>query len=155
MALGCPGVVAIGGVFRNYRGFSKGFFCLNIGIYTAFVAELTAFIQAIDIAWEKGWKQLWIEMDFQATVQCVNNKNFYPPWFLFAKWKTCRFKMDRMQLHISHIYREGNAVADRLSKLGTSYHSLQWWDSFPSSISHLLSHDCSLPSYRFKHWFFC
>ena len=53
MALGCPGVSAIGGIFRNFRGFSKGCFCLNIGINTAFVAELLAFMQAVEIAWDK------------------------------------------------------------------------------------------------------
>lgn len=151
MALGCPGVAAIGGIFRTYRGFSKGCFCLNISIQTAFVAELTAFIQAIDLDWDKQWLQLWLELDSQAVVQCVNNPSFQPPWHFLTRWKNCKHKMNRMQTYVTHTYREGNAVADKLSKMGLQSYSLQWWNSFRPCLSSFLSHDyASLPYYRFR-----
>ena len=152
MALGCPGYAAIGGIFRTYRGFSKGCFCLNIGIHTAFVAELLAFIQAIELAWERNWFQIWFELDSKAVVQCVNNPSYSPPWQLLNRWRNCRYKMNNMQLYITHNYREGNAVADKLSKQGLQYYVLQWWSSYPLWLSSLLSHDfASLPNYRFAH----
>ena len=150
MALGCPGNAAIGGVFRTFRGFSKGCFCLNIGIQTAFVAELLAFMQAIELAWEKNWFHIWFELDSKAVVDCVNNTAYSPPWQLLNRWRNCRDMMNNMQLYITHTFREGNAVADKLSKQGIKYPSLQWWSSYPSWLSSLLSHDyASLPNYRF------
>lgn len=151
MALGNPGIAAIGGIFRAYRGFSKGCFCLNIGLHTAFVAELTAFIQAIELAWDKQWLQIWLELDSQAVVQSVNNPSFQPPWHLLTRWKNCKQIMKRTQTYVTHTYREGNAAADKLSKLRIRSHSLQWWSSFPPCRSPLLSHDySSLPHYRFR-----
>ena len=58
MALGSPGKSVVGGIFRTYRGFSKGDFCRFVGNHTAFKAELLAFIQAINIAWAKIWTKL-------------------------------------------------------------------------------------------------
>lgn len=57
MASGCPGPAAVGGIFRNCRGFFKGAFCGKIGNHNAFYAEVNALIQAIEFAWGKGWKK--------------------------------------------------------------------------------------------------
>ncbi|KAK9286040.1 hypothetical protein L1049_014419 [Liquidambar formosana] len=45
-----PGPAVVGGVFRNYRGFVKGAFAFNIGVQTAFYAELLAVIIGIEKA---------------------------------------------------------------------------------------------------------
>ena len=151
LAFGSPGRAAIGGIFRNYRGFSKGAFSKFIGIHNAFEAELLAFMQAIEIAWEKNWRKLWVEMDSKAVVNCVMDHQFKPPWCVLTQWANCKAKMSQMQLHITHIYREGNQVADYLSKMGIHFNLLQWWPSFPPRIGHLLGHDyASMPSYRFN-----
>lgn len=151
MALGAPGRAAIGVIFRNYRGFSKGAFCKFIRVHTAFEVELLAFIQAIHIAWEKGWHKLWVEMDSKSVVLCVNRNNFVPPWFAATLWQNYKWKMNRMISHISHIFMEGNQVANRLSKMGMHNHELKWWHAFPQQISSLLGNDYhSMPSYRFK-----
>lgn len=42
------------GVFRTCRGFVKGLFSINIGVHTAYFAELLAVILGIELAWEKG-----------------------------------------------------------------------------------------------------
>ena len=63
------------------------------GRHTAFEAELLAFIQAINFAWEKGWHKLWIEMDSQVVVNCVQTKELTPPWGLKSEWFNCRRKL--------------------------------------------------------------
>ena len=56
-----------------------------------------------------------------------------------------------MQTHFTHIFREGNQVADFLSKMGMKFANLQWWDSFPQQVSNLLGNDyAAQPNYRFK-----
>lgn len=151
MALGSPGLAAIGGIFRNSRGFSKGCFCKNIGIQNAFVAELTAFITAVNLAWQNNWFQVWFEMDSKAVVDCIQNYNFKPPWQLINSWANCQNKLKQMQHYISHVYREGNQAADYLSKMGLKYTNLKWWNAFPQQLSTYLAHDyANLPNYRFK-----
>ena len=153
MALGSPGLAAIGGVFRTYRGFSKGCFCKAIGIHNAFFAELLAFITAVDIAWNKGWFNIWFEMDSLSVVNCIYDQKFSPPWPLITAWSTCKSKFSQMNFHVSHknIFREGNQVADCLSKLGLSHSDLKWWSSHPHQVDRFLAHDyASLPHYRFK-----
>ena len=151
MALGSPGLAAIGGVFRSYRGFAKGSFCQFIGIHNAFYAELSAFIKAVEIAWSKNWKSVWFEMDSLTLVNCIHNTSFKPPWQLLTAWNNCLHLLRQMQHHISHIFREGNQPADTLSKLGLHHANLKWWDSHPPKIDAFLAQDyASLPNYRFK-----
>ena len=151
MALGAPGLAAIGGIFRNYRGFSKGSFCKAIGVQNAFFAELLAFITAVDIAWHKGWFKIWFEMDSLTLVTSIQNDSFQPPWPLLIAWQNCQQQLTQFQYHISHVFREGNQVADALTKQGLSHSTLKWWPSHPDNINRLLAHDYgSFPNYRFK-----
>lgn len=151
MALGTPGKAAIGAIFRNNRGFSKGCFCKFIGIQNAFVAELTAFITAVNIAWLKNWKKIWFELDSKSVVNCIQNSSFKPPWQLFNEWNNCHHQLQHMQYYISHVYREGNQAADTLSKMGLNHTDLKWWDSYPHQVNNILAREYAfLPSYRFK-----
>ncbi|MCH92420.1 ribonuclease H protein [Trifolium medium] len=47
-SLGNPGLAASAGIFRNFKGENVGCFAMNIGIATAFYAELMAVILAIE-----------------------------------------------------------------------------------------------------------
>jgi hypothetical protein len=39
-----------------------------------------------------------------------------------------------MDVIVSHVYREGNSIVDKLSKLGLNVNDFTWWSSSPSSI---------------------
>jgi hypothetical protein len=43
-------------------------------------------------------------------------------------------KLAEMNVIVSHVFREGNTIADKLSKLGLQITNFTWWDSSPSSI---------------------
>ncbi|KAM7465607.1 hypothetical protein LguiB_013169 [Lonicera macranthoides] len=145
------GMAAIGGIFRNSRGFSKGCFCKNIGIQNAFFAELKAFINAVNLAWQNRWSQVWFEMDSKALVDCIHNQSFTPPWQLINSWSNCQHQLKQMQHHVSHVYREGNQAADILSKMGLRHSELKWWNTYPQQLNNILAHEyANLPSYRFK-----
>lgn len=120
-----------------------GAFCLNVGILTAFYAEMEALITAIEIAWAHGWHHLWFEMDSLSVLQCLTN---HPPWPLFTRWKNCKMDLSNMHFYASHIFREGNAVADKFSKMGLSQPSLKWWSTPPFELLPFLSHETSGPT---------
>lgn len=128
-----------------------GALCKQVGIHNAFAAELLAFMEAINIAFDKGWRKLWIEMDSLTLAKGMQTHIFKPPWKFSTLWSICKSKMEGMQIQISHIFREGNQVADRLSKLGLHHHPLKWRDSPPREIQSYIAHDhVRLPNYRFK-----
>ncbi|KAK9282857.1 hypothetical protein L1049_011081 [Liquidambar formosana] len=86
LAKGNPGPTASGSVFRNCRGFVKGFYGLSLGIRSAFFAKLKSVILAVSFAWEKGWNKLWIESDSFAVISSLQNYTFKPPWPLLNEW---------------------------------------------------------------------
>ena len=56
-----------------------------------------------------------------------------------------------MVIHISHIYREGNKVADGLPSRAPSIESSTWWQSTTSFISHLVNNDIvGKSNFRFR-----
>ena len=59
--------------------------------------------------------------------------------------------MDRLNIHVSHIYREGNGVADRLSVMGIGLQATTWWNnSYPKEVHDLMIHDAmGRESFRF------
>lgn len=72
-----------------------------------------------------------------------------PPDALQPVWKNIQRKMDLMNVHFTHIYREGNRVTDELANLGLKYTRLQIWDNPPEEIQELLMHDArDIPNYR-------
>ena len=132
-ALGSPGAAGAGGIFHTTAGFPRGAFSFNLGCDFAYVAELSAAIYALEIAWNKGWHTLWLECDSIWVVQLLSSKSKTVPWKIKHRWLRCLTYISRMNFKVSHIYREGNSVADSLAKHGvsSSISSFSWWDSAP------------------------
>lgn len=61
---------------------------------------------------------MWIECDSRAVTQCLTNSHYAPPWQLHTRRLNCLDMLKVMEFHISHIYREGNKVADLLANMG-------------------------------------
>lgn len=151
LAKGSPGPAAIGGLFRNSNGHVIGAFYKSIGIQTAFFAELEAVISGIEFAWINGWHRLWIESDWTTVISYLLGSCFHPPWPLVVRWHNCIKMLAQMWLFCTHIYREGNSRADKLSKLGILHQDMKWWSASFQDIHTLISRDmCGLPNYRFR-----
>ncbi|KAK0608113.1 hypothetical protein LWI29_025664 [Acer saccharum] len=111
-----PGVGGCGGVFRNCRAFVKGCFAVPLGQVFAFEAELIAASMAINFAWQNGWHRLWLESDSSYVVQLLSSRSKQVPWRIRQVWQRCIYQISKMEFQVSHIFREGNQVADALSK---------------------------------------
>ena len=46
-----------------------------------------------------------------------------------------------MHFHVSHIFREGNRVADMLASRAVSFVPATWWSSAPEFVVELISRD--------------
>jgi hypothetical protein len=90
-------------------------------------------ILAIECAYVRNWKQLWIESDSKLAILAYRNQKIIP-WQLQNRWSNCLLKIIDMDVIVSHVYREGNSIVDKLSKLGLNVNDFTWWSSSPSSI---------------------
>ncbi|KAE9589176.1 putative ribonuclease H-like domain-containing protein [Lupinus albus] len=148
-AHGAPGLSGGGSIFRDNKGDCLGCFSASFGIQTTIFAELYTVILAIDLAFHNGWKVIWLECDSTTVVDIFLGKA-KPPWKLLSRWRHCEFLLKSMMCHVSHIYREGNSCADKLTNYGIHSNVFNWWNEAPSFIlEEWRRNSLSLPAYRF------
>ncbi|KAK0599225.1 hypothetical protein LWI29_003421 [Acer saccharum] len=109
-----------------------------------------AALHVICIAFDRGWRWLWLETDSMAVVSCFSNPNYSPPWQLCNSWLHSKHLINQMHFVITHTFREGNMVADILANEGLKVSDYVWWDNPPSCIVKQLRLDSwGVPAFRF------
>jgi ribonuclease HI len=106
-------------------------------------------ILAIECDFDRGWSHLWLESDSKLAVLAFKSCNIIP-WQLYNRWLNCMIMIISMNFVVSHVYREGNHVADKLANIGLSLNAFTWWNIAPNVIwSDLARNRDGLPYYRF------
>ncbi|KAK2641274.1 hypothetical protein Ddye_023037 [Dipteronia dyeriana] len=150
-ALSSPCAGGCGGIFRNCRAFVKGCFAVPLDHVFAFEAELLAASIAINFAWQNGWHRIWLEGDSFYVVQLLSSRSEQVPWRIRHAWQRCIYQISKMEFQVSHIFREGNQVADALSKHALGLEVDSWWANSPSFCSLLVDNDfMGRESFRFS-----
>ncbi|KAK2648928.1 hypothetical protein Ddye_016417 [Dipteronia dyeriana] len=72
--------------------------------------------KAINFAWQNEWHRIWLESDSSYVVQLLSSRSEQVPWWIQQAWQHCIYQISKMEFQVSHIFREGNQVADALSK---------------------------------------
>ncbi|KAK2655459.1 hypothetical protein Ddye_008511 [Dipteronia dyeriana] len=94
----------------------KGCFAIPLDHVFAFEVELLATSIAINFAWQNEWHWIWLESDSSYVVQLLSSRTEQVPWWIRQAWQCCIYQISKMEFQVSHIFREGNQVADALSK---------------------------------------
>lgn len=148
-AKGNPGLSAAGGVFRDFEGQFLLCFSEPLGISTSYISELNGAIRAIETAYHRGWRNLWLESDSSLVVLAFH-KNGQIPSALRNRWDNMKLILRQMNCIVTHIYREGNEVADTLANYGISLQCITFWEEMPSFISaFMIKNQLGMPSFRF------
>lgn len=87
-ARGAPDLEACGGIFRDRSVAYVGCFVANLGVNYALHAELIGVMLANELAFKKGWHNLWFDCDLQLVIQAFKSLNIVP-WKLQNRWKNC------------------------------------------------------------------
>ncbi|GLT37826.1 hypothetical protein SLA2020_121150 [Shorea laevis] len=114
------GQAGAGGVFRDHRGHWLLGYTRNIGHTNSLAAELWAIRDGLSLAVERGFTKIIVETDSKVAVTLLNSNyiNFHP---LATLLDDCRALLCQIpEVHLHHIYREANSVADLLAKMGTT-----------------------------------
>ncbi|KAF3456629.1 hypothetical protein FNV43_RR01283 [Rhamnella rubrinervis] len=70
---------------------------------------------------------LWLECDSTCVVNLLIHREDVVPWAYKARWVNCLHYVSSINFQVSHIFTEGNIVADALSKIAISSPGAQWW----------------------------
>lgn len=127
------GMASCGGIFRNYRGFSRGCFACPLGIKSAFYAEFMNFICTVEIALHKGWLPLSIESNSAVFVYKIHARSDDVPWRIRSRWRNCLFILDQNQCRITPTFREGNRAADATANQAFLLDEFTRWYGVPMS----------------------
>jgi ribonuclease HI len=128
---GNPGNASCGGIFRNHEAEFVYGFAEFLGVTNAYVAELCGVMRAIEIAFQNHWNNLWIESDSLSVVSAFNHPEKQVAWSLSNRWRNSIYMVKQMNVIVTHIFREGNQVADRLANHGLSITSIVFWSELP------------------------
>lgn len=146
-AKGAPGEATAAGIFRDNNGAVLCCFVQHLGLLHAFEAELMAVLIGIEIADSQGWHRLWIETDSTYVEGLITTRSSVVPWKYRNRWLVAMKKLLHFDLKVTHIFREGNTVADSLSNhhvQGVWFHQL---DCIDTQVARDLS---GLPYFRIQ-----
>ncbi|KAL5715177.1 hypothetical protein ACHQM5_017038 [Ranunculus cassubicifolius] len=150
-AHGQPGLAACGGIFRTHRGYIHGCYAMPLGVQNSMYAELMGVIRAIEIAVVMNWFPLWIESDSEVLVQKLKKRSMEVPWSIKNRWRNALDSLVGRMYMVTHIYREGNYVADALANMGLELDDFTWWYRIPRNAERAYERNLyCLSEYRFR-----
>jgi ribonuclease HI len=132
--VGYPGSASYGGVFRNHSSDFVLGFAEPLGLATSYFAELCGAMRAIEIAFQNDWHNIWIESDSTLVVSAFQSPHREVPWVLRNRWKNVLHMVSSMNCIVTHIFREGNQVADLMANHGLTLASIVYWHVAPLFI---------------------
>ncbi|XP_075480593.1 uncharacterized protein LOC142521250 [Primulina tabacum] len=121
---GNPGESSVGGVVRDSSGRVVLSFSEFIGVGTNVRAELWAVWRGLLICSDLGLFPLWVETDSQISLQILRSRRCH--WDLHRTVTRILFLLRGRAVHFSHIFREGNSVADALAARAHTIRASPW-----------------------------
>ncbi|KAL6575587.1 hypothetical protein OROHE_000964 [Orobanche hederae] len=117
---GNPGPAAAEGIVRGHDGATV--FCVweFIGVQTNTFAELHGIWRGLQLCRDRGLDNIWVEVDSAIAIKLIHNKST-------AQWQAQTLitkilkLLENFNYRLSHIYREGNSVADFLANPGCDH----------------------------------
>ena len=109
---GNPGPSRCGGIIRNTYGEGIMAFYLPLGTQSNHFAEARATYEAIKLAFDMGFRWLWLEGDSKNIIDCIKCIT-QPSWTISNIIEGTRAIMDKFErVYVTHVFREVNSMAD-------------------------------------------
>jgi ribonuclease HI len=146
---GNPDPAACGGIFRKHDASFLSCFAEPLGNVSSFHAEICGALRAIELACQNNWSDLWLETDSSLLVLAFQKPTLVP-WQLRNRWNNMQVMLRDMCCIMTHIYREGNQVADCLANHGLTLQHLCIWNDTPDFINdYYVRNLLGMPSFRY------
>jgi len=90
-----------------------------------------------------------LETDSTLEVKAISDSSQIA-WSLRSRWANLKILISHMNYVVTHIFREGNQVADTLTNVGLGLDSFMFWNEIPLFIrENLVKNKIGWPSCRF------
>lgn len=154
-SLGNHGPAGFGGLIRNNAGEWICGFSGSCGYADNLTAEVHAIKHGVELAWDKGFKDVILESDSKCVLDLLTTPNNLHSLFPLLAHITSL--LDRSwNVKLQHSHREGNECANWLAKTGaTAGSAWEFWEQCPHQLDPILLADallfcCSLPFFLIK-----
>ncbi|KAK4263275.1 hypothetical protein QN277_028711 [Acacia crassicarpa] len=131
-----------GSVLRDHEGRWLGGCCRKIGRCTSLQAELWALLDGLDLAWNLGFRDVFVQVDCLTALSLVRSVDEHPNANASLLRSIQRLMQQDWRIRIAHVYREGNRCADFLANyaltLAVGNHTLE---EPPDAMKNLLRDD--------------
>ncbi|XP_070028734.1 uncharacterized protein LOC142170458 [Nicotiana tabacum] len=121
---GNPGRSSIGFCLRNEQGDLIYAVGKEIDETTNTQAEARAILEALRYCTNIGISQIWLETDSILLKNTIEG-NWKPPWIIEEEVEEIKEMIRRCNGRVSHIYREGNKLADHLANYALNMGNLE------------------------------
>jgi ribonuclease HI len=81
----------------------------------------------IEIAASNNWSFIWLESDSMLVVKAFTSP-YMVPWKIKNRWLNALHMTKSMHFMVTHIFREQNTCADKLTSIGLSVRNFIWWN---------------------------
>ena len=123
-ARGNPGAAGIGCIINDKDGRWVAKLASPLPPVSNNVAELEALEKGLQLCHKLGLARVFIEGDSQIVLNAIRQKKT-PNWVLNSKIQEVLLILEKFEdIHIFHIYREGNSLADGLGNRGADGESI-------------------------------
>lgn len=125
----------------------------GLGFTTNMIAEMTAILEVVRLCALRNWHDMEIESNSLALVNIVRNV-WRIPWEMIEAVDEIRNLMSNINATITHIYREGNTLADYSANLATQSEHATTFNNFqqlPTAGRKILNMDkMQIPNLRIR-----
>ncbi|KAL6580791.1 hypothetical protein OROMI_006714 [Orobanche minor] len=116
-AHGNPGDAAVGGIIMDHVGKPLIMFSEFLGVRTNNFAELYAIWRGLEFCIDNHFDKVWVEVDSKIALSLIEHSTT-THWQLQSIISKIHDFRGSIEIRFSHIFREGNAVADWLANHG-------------------------------------
>ena len=111
------GRATCGGVLKNHLGNWIISFTKNLGICSTYVAELWGIVKGLQLAWQKGFRNMILEVDLGNLISKLQDRKKNEAEL--SLYLQCLSLLERSwQVKLKHTPREGNNAANWMANLG-------------------------------------
>ncbi|KAI4304318.1 hypothetical protein MLD38_039848 [Melastoma candidum] len=139
---GGTGKASIGGVFRNHNAEFLLGYAEPIGRVTSTAAEFAALQRGLELILENRWKCVWLEGDALTLVETVEGKRMVKCAEIQRYMTRIKLMIPELRTYkVTHVYREGNRLADMLAQMGHLSEEPRIWTTPPEEVLPIVRDD--------------
>ncbi|KAK4385617.1 putative ribonuclease H protein [Sesamum angolense] len=149
---GNPGVAGAGGIIRNHLGQTVLAFQKHLGLTSNTAPELKAIYRGVKLCIDNNIRKIWVEIDANVALKLISSSS-QGPWHLQNLLQQIRNLLSQTEFKISHIFREGNQVANYFANQAyfNQHRTILSPDNITSIPKDLIRLDaCSFPAIRIR-----